>query len=178
MKNDKLLLVATLIMVFMAGVMFYQNRVMEKYKHQLELSDTIIKHDTIYQTLTFTDTITKVKKEKVYKTDTLYTNTGDSVKIDLKQKEYNNTIINDNDTLTYNAFVTGRSLDDEPYPTLDSINIKYNKQVINTTTIIEKPIIPKRKLKLILTPTITGGYDIYNHQWGAMVGIGIGVTKK
>lgn len=178
MKNDKLLLIATLIMMFMAGTMIYQNKVLNKYKHQLEISDTIVKHDTIYHTLIFNDTITKVKEKKVIKTDTLYTNTGDSVKIDLKKKEYSNTLIQEQDTLQYHAFVTGRSLDDEDYPSLDSINFKVNHQIINTTTIIEKPIIPNRKLKFILTPTITGGYDPINRNWGVMVGVGIGLTKK
>ena len=177
-KCETLLLIACLVILFNAGVSIYQQKVINKYKALLEQVDTIVKHDTLYQTLIFNDTITKVKEKKVIKTDTVFTPKGDTLKIDLKKKEYSNTLIQEQDTLQYHAFVTGRSFEDEDYPSLDSININYNKQVINTTTIIEKPIEHKKKLKFILTPTITSGYDPINKQWGAMVGIGIGLTKK
>lgn len=174
--NTKLLTVAVFIMLFEAFVLFYQNKVINEYKFQLERQDTLVIKDTVFNTIVFNDTLTLTKTNTIIKTDTFYTNTGDTVKIDLKKKEYTNTLIQQEDTVEYHAYLTGRSLETEDYPILDSINIQTNKRIINTTTIIEKE--RPKKLKLIVTPTITGGYDIYNHQWGIMAGIGIGVTRK
>ena len=177
MKNDNLLLVACFVLFIISIVCIYQDRVIQKQQKLLEQVDTITKHDTIYQSYYFNDTIPQyIEKTKIkIKTDTFYTNTGDTVKVDLKKKEYTNTLIQQEDTVKYHAYLTGRSLEDEDYPKLDSINIQTNRRVINTTTIIEKPI-KQRKQIISIRPEITGGYDVINKQWGVVAGIGVGIN--
>lgn len=81
MKNDKLLVVAAIIMTLMMGVMFYQNRVLDKYKNLLEKTDTtsIITVDTLYLDKIIVDSIPKEKTITIIKRDTLYKHDGDSI---------------------------------------------------------------------------------------------------
>lgn len=81
MKNDKLLVVAAIIMTLMMGVMFYQNRVLDKYKNLLEKTDTTIVTftDTLYLDKIIVDSIPKEKTITIIKRDTLYQHDGDSI---------------------------------------------------------------------------------------------------
>ena len=81
MKNDKLLVVAAIIMTLMMGVMFYQNRVLNKYKNLLEKTDTttITKVDTLFLDKIIVDSIPKEKTITIIKRDTLYKHEGDSI---------------------------------------------------------------------------------------------------
>lgn len=72
--------------------------------------------------------------------------------------------------MSYQATVSGYNINEEDYPTLDSIKINYPHKVITNTIIIEKPIIQKKKL-ITTSPSITAGYDPINKQWGMMIGI-------
>ena len=83
-----------------------------------------------------------------------------------------NQLISDNDTVNYQAFITGRSYEEEDYPQLDSIIIDFKKQTINKTVVIEKPVVTKKKL-ITTSPSVTAGYDPINRQWGVMVGVSV-----
>lgn len=157
----------------MAGVMFYQNRVMEKYKNLLEQIDTITKTDTLYKTIIFTDSIPKYIKKTVIKTDTVFSQKGDTLKVELKKKEVSNTLIQNQDTLQYNLWMTGRSYEEEDYPSVDSINFKVNHQIINTTTIIEKPI-EHKKSRWNVTVGVGTGYGVINKQADIYLGVTFG----
>lgn len=63
-------------------------------------------------------------------------------------------------------------MNENNYPTLDSIKFKFKYKEINTNTVIEKPTIYKRPL-ITTSPSITAGYDPINKQWGVMVGVSI-----
>ena len=81
MKTEKLLGIATLIILFLVGVCFYQDRVLKKYRDVVEQIDTtsvIIKHDTIYTDVDLTVTQPIIIKETVIRTDTLYKMNEDS----------------------------------------------------------------------------------------------------
>ena len=174
MKDGKLLIIAVVLMLAMMFVMTFQNKMLNDYKHQLELVDTTKIHDTIYQTYVFTDTIAKYKQITKLKTDTIYLITGDTLKINLITKEFENTLTNKNqDTIQYKAYVTGRSLENEDYPTLDSINIKTNNKIIYTETIIEKPIKYKQS-RWNVTAGVGTGYGIINKQADIYLGFTIG----
>lgn len=71
--------------------------------------------------------------------------------------------------------MTGRSYEQEDYPTLDSIkfHISHKYYNTNTTTIIEKTT-PQKRSKWHLQPQATFGYDPINKQWGVILGIGVG----
>ena len=77
--------------------------------------------------------------------------------------------------MKYNAYLTGRSYQDEDLPRLDSIkfHLSHKYYETNTTTVIEK-IKPQKRKFIHLSPQLTGGYDIINKQWGITVGVGIG----
>lgn len=81
MKNDKLLVVAAIIMTLMMGVMFWQNRILDKYKNLLEKTDTTIVTftDTLYLDKIIVDSIPKEKTITIIKRDTLYKHDGDSI---------------------------------------------------------------------------------------------------
>ena len=77
-----------------------------------------------------------------------------------------------NDTLTYNAHVTGRSYEDEDYPTLDSISFvlrgfytKEDKIITNTIT--------KRQKGFKVAPNASFGYGVIHGKPDIYVGIGI-----
>lgn len=81
MKNDKLLVVAAIIMTLMMGVMFWQNRILDKCKNLLEKTDTTIVTftDTLYLDKIIVDSIPKEKTITIIKRDTLYKHDGDSI---------------------------------------------------------------------------------------------------
>lgn len=77
--NNVLLIVATIIMTLMMGVMFFQNKTLNKYKDLLEKTDTTVYADTIYLDKVVTDSIPVVQYKKVIVRDTLWHSDGDSI---------------------------------------------------------------------------------------------------
>lgn len=93
-SNDKLLIVATFIMILMGAVMFYQNKTMNKMRDLLEKVDTTTTMvvDTLYLEKTYTDSVPKYITQTIFKTDTVYKKEGDSISatpllITLKKKK-------------------------------------------------------------------------------------------
>lgn len=93
-SNDKLLIVATFIMILMGAVMFYQNKTMNKMRDLLEKVDTTTTMvvDTLYLEKTYTDSVPKYITQTIFKTDTVYQKEGDSISatpllITLKKKK-------------------------------------------------------------------------------------------
>ena len=94
MKNDKLLIIATVIMLFMGAVLFFQNKTINNLRDLLEKTDTTTTMviDTLYLEKTYTDTVPKYITQTIIKTDTLYKMEGDSLSqtpilISLKKKK-------------------------------------------------------------------------------------------
>lgn len=94
MKNDKLLIIATVIMLFMGAVLFFQNKTINNLRDLLEKTDTTttMTIDTLYLEKTYTDTVPKYITQTIIKTDTLYKMEGDSLSqtpilISLKKKK-------------------------------------------------------------------------------------------
>ena len=82
-NNDKLLLIATFIMMLMGAVMYYQNKTLNKYRELLEQTDTttISVVDTLYLEKTVTDTVPQFINQTIYKTDTVFKKEGDSISV-------------------------------------------------------------------------------------------------
>ena len=80
-NNNVLIIIATAIMALMMVVMFYQNRVLDKYKNLLEKTDTTIVTftDTLYLDKFVVDSMPKEKTVTIIKHDTLYKHDGDSI---------------------------------------------------------------------------------------------------
>lgn len=62
-------------------------------------------------------------------------------------------------------------------PQLKNLDIKLKTLRVDNYTTIEKQK-PQKGLKVGLTPSITVGYDPFNKQWGAMVGVGLSIYNK
>ena len=86
-----------------------------------------------------------------------------------------NTIVDSTDTVKYNAYISGRSYQDEDYPKLDSIKfyIKHKYYQTNTTTIIEKQK-PQKQNKWGVTIGIGGGYGLIQKKPDIYVGVTLG----
>lgn len=79
--NDTLIVIATVILLLMGTLLWYQNKTLNEYKQLLEKTDTtqIISTDTLYLEKTYTDTVPKYINQVIFKTDTVYQKEGDSI---------------------------------------------------------------------------------------------------
>lgn len=172
-----LLTVATVIIAASVIVMHMQYDQINQLKDIINNTDTTttVRTDTVYQTKTVTDTVPKLVTKTIIKHDTLY---KDSIQfiLTLESKTFENTITEDDDTTVYQAHISGYNLNDENYPRLDSIKLNTSHKTITVyqETIIERKV-PQKTNKVYLAPQMTFGYDPINKQWGAVVGIGVGV---
>lgn len=176
-KSSILLLVCTLVMATMLVLLYAQEKKLYDYKKLVSSIDytTIVNTDTIYETKTLTDTVPKYITKWKTKTDTLFKqNDSTPHVVQLKGKTYSNTITDDNDTITYQAHVSGYDVDNSQYPRLDSIGFTMRRFNIQTNTTATQVIKVQQKRQFITTsPSVTLGYDPINKQWGAMVGVSL-----
>ena len=179
-KSSILLLVCTIVMATMLVMLFLQEKKLHDYKKLVSSIDypTIVTTtDTVYETKTLTDTVPKYITRWKTKTDTLFKlKENDTVPhiVELKGKTYSNTITDDKDTIEYHAHVSGYDVDCQEYPRLDSIGFtlrRFNIQTNTTTTQVVKAQ-PKRQF-ITTSPSVSFGYDPFNKQWGAMVGLSV-----
>lgn len=176
-KSSILLLVCTLVMATMLVLLYAQEKKLYDYKKLVSSIDytTIVNTDTIYETKTLTDTVPKYITKWKTKTDTLFKqNDSTPHVVQLKGKTYSNTITDDNDTITYQAHVSGYDVDNSQYPRLDSIGFTMRRFITKTNRTTTQVVNVPQKQKLLTTsPSITLGYDPINKQWGAMVGVSV-----
>lgn len=168
----------TMLSTFFIAIATIQHHQIERLKDIINHYDTTttVKYDTVYQTQIITDTIPKLKVVRVYNRDTitLYKDTVPHI-LTLNTKEYENTITNNGDTTTYNAYITGYDVDDQNYPTLDSIKLRTSHRIINTTeTIIIEKKVPQKANSLVITPSVGYGYGLINKQTDVYLGITLG----
>ena len=176
-KSSILLFICTLVMATMLVLLYGQEKKLYDYKKLVSSIDctTIVKTDTIYETKTLTDTVPQYVTKWKTRTDTLFKE-NDTIPhlVELKGKTYSKTITDDNDTITYHAHVSGYDVDSSQYPRLDSIEFtlkRFNIQTNTTSTQIVK--VPQKRQFITTSPSVTVGYDPFNKQWGAMVGVSL-----
>ena len=174
-----LLFVETVIVSILLVEMYFQDKSLQKYKDFVNSIDTttltIVEKDTVYRTNTYTDSIPKYITRWKTKTDTLFKE-NDSIPhlVELKGKTYSNTITDNNDTIEYKAYITGYDVDSSQYPRLDSIGFTLRRFITQTNTTSKQVLNVPQKQKLLTTsPSVTVGYDPFNKQWGAMVGLSL-----
>ena len=178
-KLSILLLVCTLVMATMLAMLFVQEKKLHDYKKLVSSIDytTIVTTDTVFKTKTLIDTVPQYVTKWKTKRDTLFKyKENDSIPhiVELKGKTYSKTFTDDNDTITYQAHVSGYDLDSSQYPKLDSIEFtlrRFNIQTNRTSTQVVK--VPQKRQFITTSPSVTLGYDPLNKQWGAMVGISL-----
>ena len=174
-----LLFVETVIVSILLVDMYFQDKSLQKYKDFVNSIDTttltIVEKDTVYQTKTYTDTVPKYITRWKTKTDTLFKE-NDTIPhlVELKGKTYSKTITDDNDTITYHAHVSGYDVDGQEYPRLDSIEFTLRRFNIQTNTTSTQVVnVPKKRQFITTSPSVTFGYDPFNKQWGAIVGLSL-----
>ena len=176
-KSSILLLVCTLVMATMLILLYAQEKKLHDYKQLVSSIDysTIVTTDTIYETKTYTDTVQQYITRWKTKVDTLFKE-NDTIPhiVQLKGKTYSNTITDDNDTITYQAHVSGYDVDSQEYPRLDSIGFTLRRFNIQTNTTSRQVVkVPQKRQFITTSPSVTFGYDPINKQWGAMVGLSV-----
>ena len=178
-KSSILLLICTLVMATMLVLLYAQEKKLHDYKQLVSSIEcnTIVVTDTIYETKTLTDTVPKYITRWKTKVDTLFKyKENDTIPhvVQLKGKTYSNTVTDDNDTITYHAHVSGYDVDSSQYPRLDSIEFtlrRFNIQTNTTSTQVVK--VPRKRQFITTSPSGTFGYDPFNKQWGAIVGLSL-----
>ena len=177
-KSSVLLFVCTLVMATMLILLYAQEKKLYDYKKlvsSIDYNTTIVNTDTVYETKTLTDTVPQYITRWKTKTDTLFKE-NDTIPhiVELKGKTYSNTVTNDNDTIEYQAHISGYDVNGQEYPRLDSIGFSLKRLNIHTNTTSTQVVKVPQKQKLLTTsPSITLGYDPFNKQWGAMVGLSV-----
>lgn len=161
-------LILVILSLFILGGMIY---CINQYPQE------VIKTDTVFQTridTLYKDTIiekTKYIPKEVIKlrTDTI---TKDTI-LTFEQKIYEDTLCNNKDSIILKSFISGVS------SKLDSTSVAWKKHttVITNTIEITKYIEKPKKFwnRFHIQPQITSGYDLVNHQWGIVGGIGVGI---
>ena len=176
-KSSILLLVCTLVMATMLILLYAQEKKLYDYKKLISSIDytTIVTTDTIYETKTLIDTVPEYITKWKTRTDTLFKQ-NESIPhlVELKGKTYSKMITDDNDTITYHAYVSGYDVDSQEYPRLDSIGFTLRRFITQTNTTSAQVVNVTKKRQFITTsPSVTVGYDPFNKQWGAMVGLSL-----
>ena len=176
-KSSILLLVCTIVMATMLVLLYAQEKKLYDYKKLVSSIDytTIVNTDTVYETKTYTDTVPKYITRWKTKTDTLFKE-NDTIPhvVQLKGKTYSKTFTDDNDTITYHAHVSGYDVDSQEYPRLDSLEINWRRLMPQTNTPSTQVVkVPRKRQFITTSPSVTLGYDPFNKQWGAMVGVSL-----
>ena len=176
-KSSILLLVCTLVMATMLVLLYAQEKKLYDYKKLVSSIDysTIVTTDTIYETKTYRDTVPNYITMWKTKRDTLFKeNDSTPHVVQLKGKTYSKTFTDDNDTITYQAHVSGYDVDSVGYPRLDSIGFTLRRFNIQTNTTSTQVVnVPQKRQFITTSPSVTFGYDPLNKQWGAMVGVSL-----
>lgn len=174
MKNNNTLpIVCFLLCLLMLGVGYHLKNSMEPI--EIIKTDTITNTDTIINTDTFT--YFKEKPVPVYrtitKTDTLYSEKGDTVPLITENKTYIDTICARKDTAIVTSYITGINAHQDSL----RVEMRTTREIITNTIEVTKYIKEPKKLwdRIHLQPQATFGYDPINKNWGAVIGFGIGI---
>lgn len=131
---------------------------------EIEKIDTLVVSDTIFKR----DTLTITKPIPTYiqtiKTDTVYTEKGDTIQLLTENKIYKDTICYQSDSIILESSIIGIN------PQLDYIKADWRRQEITNTITIEKYV---RKKGLRITPQVGLGYGLLNKQTDVFIGIGL-----
>lgn len=167
---NKWLLILTLAAFLTLGLMggYY---IAEMRSEPTGTSDTVVttRVDTIWNDTIIEKTKYIPKKVEIIRTDTI---TKDTI-LTTEQKIYEDTLCNDKDSIILKSFISGIS------SKLDSTSVNWKKHttVVTNTIEITKYIEKPKKIwdRIRIQPQVTSGYDLINHKWGIMGGIGVGI---
>ena len=170
MKNNKIIWVSALLSVLILGLIWADSRGFFTKGGQVIKTDTVMVSDTLYlyDTLTVSHPVPYVVTK--VKTDTVYTPAGDTLHLVTETKNYEENIIQDQDTATICAQITGINAE------LDTISVMFNRRTVTNTIEITKYIQKKRKFldRFVVVPNVSVGYGVFSKKPDVYVGLGVG----
>ena len=176
MKNNVLIGICLFIILVILSFFYIDKRYnIKDLFNNVQKTDTVFstKTDTIWRDTTITEKELVPKIVTKVKTDTLFKENGDTVKLITESKRFDKTIISNKDTADVQVYTTGIET------SLDSLKmrLKTHKEVITNTVEITKYVEKKKTFwnRFHIQPQVTGGYDIINKQWGITAGVGVGI---
>lgn len=125
---------------------------------------TVVTKDTVYDTITLTKTKLKEIERTVLKTDTLFTDRGDTVTLHTEAKTFKDTLCSNADTAILQVHTRGIDV------SIDSVNLELRKQKELTT--ITKII--TKKQHFFWGPTVGVGYGVVNNKPDVFIGVSVG----
>ena len=168
MKNDKLHTILLIIAIVMMVISFVC--VCNRQPKVIETRDTTIIRDTVWKDTTIIEKQIVPKEVIKKKVDTVYTNLGDTLHLVTESKMFDRRFISSQDTCDLQIYTTGIKT------SLDSLKWRLKTHRVNTTEVVEIIKYEEKKKKWFhIQPQATFGYDPLNKNWGAVVGLGIGV---
>lgn len=173
MKKDNIFLkVCIVLVIIIIGSLFITKN---RTKPNIVDRDTIYttQRDTLWKDTVITEKEFIPKYITITKIDTLFNENGDSIQLIRESKCFDKTLVSDKDTANLEIYTSGIET------SLDSLKMRlktHNEVITNTVEVIKYIEKPKKFLdRFHIQPQITSGYDLFNKQWGLMVGIGLGI---
>lgn len=166
MKKDKLHTILLLIAIIMMAISFVC--VCNKTPEVIETRDTTIvtKTDTVIDTFEVQKIKLVPKILETVKHDTIHSDTV----LTTERKYYEERFYLGKDTADISVMTTGINT------SVDSIGIKLRTFRTYTTNTVEiTKYVEKKKKWFHIQPQATFGYDPLRKEWGAVVGIGVGI---
>lgn len=166
MKKDKSHTILLLIAIIMMAISFVC--VCNKTPEVIETRDTTIvtKIDTVIDTFEVQKIKLVPKKLETVKHDTIHSDTV----LTTERKYYEERFYLGKDTADISVMTTGINT------SVDSIGIKLRTFRTYTTNTVEiTKYVEKKKKWFHIQPQATFGYDPLRKEWGAVVGIGVGI---
>lgn len=170
MKNNTLIWISALLSVLILSLLWADSRGFFDKGGQVIHTDTIMRSDTVYlrDTLTLSHPLPYVI-EKV-RTDTVYTQSGDTLELVTETKKYEENIIQGEDTAIVKAQITGINAE------LDTISVMFNRRSVTNTIEITNYVEKKKKFldRFHISPNVSVGYGLINRRPDVYIGVGVG----
>jgi len=171
MKKDKLhtilLIIALCLMTLSFFTVFYNSHRTPKV---IEKRDTTIVRDTIWKDTTITEKELIPKFIVKKKVDTVYTDKGDTLHLVTEDKYFYKSSVMGLDTADVEIHTRGINT------SLEELKMRLRLHNVHTTETVEITKYVERKKKWFhIQPQATIGYDPLNKNWGAVIGIGVGI---
>ena len=163
MKNDKLHTILLLIAILMMAISFLC--VYNRQPQVIEKRDTTIVRDTVWRDTTIIEKQLVPKKIVETKTDTFYTEKGDTVELKTEKKTFEKRLTMGLDTADVEVTTEGINT------SLQSLKMRLRLHQINTTEVVEVTKYVEHK-KLRITPQAGFGYGVFNRQCDMYIGLG------
>lgn len=174
MNNKILIYISLLILIIIVLSSYILENIYYKDNNNID-KDTITIVDTVnnFDTVEIIKEKPNIKYKYITKIDTFYTKDGKDTIIPTENKIYQDTLTCAKDSVIVTNYIKGQNV------SLDSIKADWKKSetIITKTVEITKYIEKPRTFwdNFHIQPQATFGYDPINKNWGAVIGIGLGV---